>query len=485
MRLARRLQDQQQTLTHPCRRAETSKRRYSRETRWKSNLPDQPFSLIRWFAALSLVCIALLAGAGGIIVSTYLQNEMLQRDAEIAEGFLRSLAETGRHENYFTSPAAGDAELEDFFERLLRSPDVFRINAYRPDHSLVWSSDSELIGEHFDDNDELDEALSGEEGTVFELQSAEHAKAEHQYLPPGVERFVESYVRIHGASGDPIGVLEVYRTPETLFASMARVNRLVWAIAALASLVLYAALFWIVRRGDRLLREQRAQLAESEMLAAIGEMAASVAHNIRNPLASIRATAQLADASSPPERIDEAYRDIIHSVDRADAWIRELLTFSWNEAPLHEPTRLEDVAARTLKTFAEAMEKRKIHAVLRADGEAPSVDGDAGMLSQMLQHIVSNAVDSMASGGEIAISVTAVRAGRWVELSVIDSGPGIASPRIAEVFKPFVTSKPGGVGLGLLLARRVAQRHGGDITISSTAAAGTRVSVRLPGGDRA
>src|SRR5229473_3465509 len=196
------------------------------------------------------------------------------------------------------------------------------------------------------------------------------------------------------------------------------------------------------------LRQSRAQLVQSERLASIGQMAAAVAHGLRNPLASLRAAAQLARhrVESPAAR--DQLNAIVEQVDRLDLRITHLLAFS-RPAPLH-PMRLE----------------------------------------QTLTEIVSNALDAMPDGGALTIAARLERGdtGRdGVTLEVTDSGRGIPAEVLPKVCEPFFTTRPEGTGLGLAIARRYVEETGGRLAIASVLGRGTTVRIWLPvaGGDGA
>src|SRR6266704_106412 len=230
------------------------------------------------------------------------------------------------------------------------------------------------------------------------------------------------------------------------------------------------------------LRQSRAQLVQSEKLASIGQMAAAVAHGLRNPLASLRAAAQLArhrvDAPAAREQLDA----IVEQVDRLDLRIAHLLQFS-RPAPFH-PLR-ESVRALVdgaLAGFTELLRQRKVELALHAPATLPEIQVDPMRLEQALTELVSNALDAMPDGGrlEVATRAESGSSGAGVVVEVTDSGRGIAPEILPNLCEPFFTTRPEGTGLGLAIAKRYVEEAGGRLDIASTVGRGTTVRIWLP-----
>ncbi|HMH54690.1 MAG TPA: ATP-binding protein [Gemmatimonadales bacterium] len=230
------------------------------------------------------------------------------------------------------------------------------------------------------------------------------------------------------------------------------------------------------------LRQSRAALVQSEKLASIGEMAAAVAHGLRNPLASLRAAAQMVrqhpEAPSSREHLDA----IIEEVDRLDRRISHLLSFS-RPAPFHPlQENVSRLVEGLLPAFSQLLRERGIELQLDLPGTLPEVRVDPMQLEQALVEIVSNALDAMPSGGRlrIAASVDAHEAGAgYVTVEVTDTGPGIPDHVLPSVCEPFFTTRQEGTGLGLAIAKRYVEQNGGRLEITSRPGA-TSVRVRLP-----
>jgi signal transduction histidine kinase len=230
------------------------------------------------------------------------------------------------------------------------------------------------------------------------------------------------------------------------------------------------------------LRQSRAALVQSEKLASIGEMAAAVAHGLRNPLASLRAAAQLVrrhpEAPSSREHLDA----IVEEVDRLDRRISHLLSFS-RPAPFHP---LQESVSRLveglLSAFSQLLRDRGVELDLDLAAGLPDVRVDPMQVEQALVEIVSNALDAMPTGGRLGIVGRAD--GRdpdagYVTIEVTDTGPGIPEHVLPSVCEPFFTTRQEGTGLGLAIAKRYVEQNGGRIEITSRPG-GTIVRLRLP-----
>jgi len=231
------------------------------------------------------------------------------------------------------------------------------------------------------------------------------------------------------------------------------------------------------RMADEL-KNYEHKLRAQERLAAMGELASFAAHNIRNPLAGIRAAAQvmLAECKEEPAA-KESLRDIIQSVDKLDVWIQRLLGFARPLVIEPARTELSALIADCLRLSGAQLQAKKI-AVENKVNQVPPVAADPALLEQVLSAVIVNAVEAMDEGGCLSLRATAD--GRAATLSVSDTGKGIPAGMLERVFKPFVTDKPAGTGLGLAQAKKIVDLHGGDIKVESRVGEGTKVFITLP-----
>ena len=238
-----------------------------------------------------------------------------------------------------------------------------------------------------------------------------------------------------------------------------------------------------LRRNVAQLERTQAQLVQSEKLASIGEMAAAVAHGLRNPLASLRAAAQLVRRHPGAPSAGEHLDAIVEEVDRLDRRISHLLSFS-RPAPYHPlAERVERLVENLLPAVAEPMRERGIDLQLELPRDLPAVRVDPMQLEQALLELVSNALDAMPDGGRLRIGAESRNGeapGGEVVIEIADTGPGIPAHVLPSVCEPFFTTRQEGTGLGLAIAKRYVEQNSGRLEIESSPGSGTRVRVRLP-----
>jgi two-component system, NtrC family, sensor histidine kinase HydH len=441
------------------------------------------FNLTRRFALLALLSIVAVSLVSAALLSSALAERIIHHDAKVFQSFVDATIPGDVAAAYFanSAPGAAPAQRMDAYLGEVRSlPDVVHANVYDPARKVLWSTKQDMVGKVLPINPELDEALEGElevESNI--LEDHRYLKPEHIYLVDISRDFVETYVPIWDASRQKVlGVIEVYRTPRALFEMTWQLIRGVWLSALLGGLFLFAVLFWVVRRGDRIIREQQKQLVHTETMVAVGEMSAAVAHSIRNPLASIRSSAELMQDISGTAK--SATNDIIAEVDRIAVWIKDLLVYAQSNPTAPSRVDLGGAIKTSLATYEREFEKRAIRVQAGTLGSAPNVLGDTSLLVQVFNSIFSNAVEAMPKGGELGVETALSADRKRVEVVVRDNGEGMTPEQLKRAFVPFHTTKKAGMGIGLPLVRRVIERLGGSVLLESAPGAGTAVRLSLP-----
>ncbi len=231
-------------------------------------------------------------------------------------------------------------------------------------------------------------------------------------------------------------------------------------------------------RDEERLRER--QMVRAEQMAAIGQVAAGVAHELRNPLTSIKGLVQVnlreAEAHGLPA---EDLRVIEHEVRRMERTLQTFLDFA--RPPRPDRRRLDLVAVVDRVYALVGGRARKQQVALRSDRPEGSVwvDGDQDQLQQLVLNLVLNALDAMPHGGAVEVELRPPRDGH-AELLVRDTGPGIAAHILPKVFETFVSSKETGIGIGLPVSRRIAEDHGGSLSAYNLPTGGACFTLRLP-----
>jgi signal transduction histidine kinase len=239
------------------------------------------------------------------------------------------------------------------------------------------------------------------------------------------------------------------------------------------------------------LAEANAQLRRSRSLAALGEMAAGIAHEIRNPLGSIRLYVQmlaedLADAPAPRAICDK----ITTAVTGMEAIVRDVLMFSRDASPRPTATSAAALFEAALSSCDALLRQSGVEVVPAAEADRP-LKADVTLMTQALGNLVRNAVEAMQQhegrrrritleSGRAPVRCPDGRRASRVVLSVTDTGPGISPEAQRRMFNPFFTTRPTGTGLGLAIVHRIVDAHGGHIKVDSRPDAGTRIDLCLP-----
>ena len=242
-----------------------------------------------------------------------------------------------------------------------------------------------------------------------------------------------------------------------------------------------AQLYAEVNDYARALEHSQAQLIQAEKMAAIGRLAASIAHEINNPLQAIHNTIHLAMTDRlPPEKRGEYLGMAQKEVERLIEIVQRMLEF-------YRPSKggiVQTDVNRLLRDALAIADKRLQHGRVRvsarfADG-LPPILGVPDQLTQVFLNIIINAVEAMPDGGDLRVGTLLTDDRRWVLVAFQDSGPGLTAEQIAHIFEPFYTTKPSGTGLGLAISYGIVERHGGTIEVSSQPGQGATFVVRLP-----
>jgi len=223
------------------------------------------------------------------------------------------------------------------------------------------------------------------------------------------------------------------------------------------------------------------QLERSRTLAALGEMAANVAHEVRNPLGAIGGYLELLErdmeAGDPKRRL---VRKMAEGLARLDRIVTNLLTYTRPLTPDLRERNVKDVAEEALRFFELGCEegvREKVRFSLEFSGPVRAYV-DTELFQQVLLNLFSNAVQAMPDGGEL--KVKGYREGDWACLEVVDSGVGMSEEVRLRAFDPFFTTRAQGVGLGLALVQKMVHLHGGEISVESDLGKGTKFLIRIP-----
>jgi signal transduction histidine kinase len=228
-------------------------------------------------------------------------------------------------------------------------------------------------------------------------------------------------------------------------------------------------------------RQIEDRLRHSERLAALGRLIAGVAHEVRNPLATIRLRVQMCRRDSSDPRVHDSCAIALEEIERLNGMVNRLLSFSQPVRLRAESINLCRLIGQRLDGFRERATQNGVKLVTNFSDDV-SLDLDGDRMAQVFDNLIQNAVEAMSgSGGTLWVGVTSVKLGSGtVRVDFCDSGRGIDPGVVNHVFEPFFTTKPSGTGLGLCICNELVRAHGGDIQIESVEGHGTSVRIVLP-----
>ncbi len=249
--------------------------------------------------------------------------------------------------------------------------------------------------------------------------------------------------------------------------------------ASIAVALENARLYSELAASTRELERSQAQLVQAEKLAALGRMAASIAHEINNPLQAIQNCLHLVINRPLVEEKKAHYLHMAQEeVERLIAIVARTLNFYRPSKGQLVPTHVNHMIESVLALAGKRLEQGRVRVRRRLDGDLPELHVVPDQLTQVFLNLVINAVEAMPNGGELTI--TTQETGEWLQVSFADSGPGLSQEDVGKIFEPFYTTKATGTGLGLAVSYGIVERHGGRITVENVAGQGACFTVYLP-----
>ncbi len=236
----------------------------------------------------------------------------------------------------------------------------------------------------------------------------------------------------------------------------------------------------------------RIQMERMDRLATLGEVSAGIAHEIRNPLAGIKTSAEVLEESfSPGDERSQLIRRIVKEIDRSNDLLKKFFNFAQPGKPKQDYVSLDALVEGVYLLLAPRMRKKNISFNKNYESNIPDVYIDENQMEQILINLFLNALDAMDKGGSITINLklsesdggdTASGNSQTVTLELEDTGRGIDEGNIEKIFNPFFTTKSDGVGLGLSISSRLVEENGGHLTVSSEPGQGSIFAIHLPTG---
>lgn len=238
----------------------------------------------------------------------------------------------------------------------------------------------------------------------------------------------------------------------------------------------------LIARDITKLKIYERQLEELKQFAVLGQLATGVAHNIRNPLMSIRGCAKILEKKfSQQPKYNEFIEPIIDEVDRLDEKIKQMLSYSFiTQEELYSLLDINEILEKCFNVVSFHQESKYINIEKKFSKNLPLIRGNNVQLQQAFLNILFNAVQAIEVEGTITIESYKLEKENKVIVTICDNGKGISSDKIDQIFTPFYTTKGEGTGLGLSIVKRVIEKNGGEILVNSKLDEGTEFKVYLP-----
>jgi two-component system sensor histidine kinase HydH len=469
---------------------------------WPSGKDLQTFRLVKFFSLSSFVVILIFT----VILTLLLTHRAQQMALKQSEDYINLLAANLNHQVFqlFLVPIAiekqgritiADPEqykrLDEVVRNTIHGFHVEQLSIYDQVGVLSYSTGNLPLGKDCFDVPGVKKALYGE--PHFDLPGLSifwnilGARGSHKqrltaYIPFRLEEKLSTH------PGPVVGVFEITQNISGDLAEIDKFRLLILGTLVVIMGLLFVVLRQIVKQAEVILErragEQKAleaQLHQAERLAALGEMTAGVAHEVRNPLGIISSTAELLqERMTRYESENRLAQIIVEETNRLNEKVTEFLDFARPRVPNLRACDLEGVVNRSLELLQPEIERRGI-AVLRQyqyNGRPQVADPD--LLHQAFLNILLNAIQSMPQGGQLTVSLNFYPPGQGSEIHFQDNGEGMDAETLKKAFNPFFTTKERGSGLGLPIVKSIIETHQGAIKIDSALGQGTDVVISLP-----
>jgi PAS domain S-box-containing protein len=242
----------------------------------------------------------------------------------------------------------------------------------------------------------------------------------------------------------------------------------------------------LVQRDITELKNLENKYYESQKLAAVGQLSAGIAHEVRNPLSSIKMSLQILEKRIQPSGNDlKRFKIAQREVEHLEKLVNDVLIFARPSAPKKEPSDIKGILEHALAMAEKSISDKQIQVVKRFEKKIPLLEADPAMLEQAFLNVYHNAIDAMETKGTLLISSKRLsRDSEYVVIEIDDNGCGIEKEDLAHLFNPFFTKKRYGTGLGLSQVKKIIELHEGTVEILSKEGEGTRFRVTLPIGTK-
>jgi len=465
-----------------------------------------------------VLVIAIVISVGftmSYVVSDYFKQTILKRDVDVNAKFISVQAKQHLTPEDFVASDFGkkDATYSKFFQEI-DTDEIVRFKVWSTGETVVYSDEKDIVGKTFSDNDELEKALDG--NVVSEISDLKKSESTSEKK---FNELIEIYVPVKSDSGKVLGVIETYASLDLANQYIENANYIIFFVTSVGVSIVGAVILLTfstfrknlinpiieihrqtkrIQEGDldiksesigyeevrklgneveimtSKLKEQQGQIAKTERLSAIGELAARLAHDLRNPLSVIRNSLLLIrhKYGSNPETVKDFDR-IDRSIFRMSHQLENVMDFV--------TTRELQMDTKSVSSILRnAIEKASIPESIKINlpPNDAIIDCDSEKLEVVFENILVNAKHAMKDSGIITTRINEDE--DWIRVEIEDSGAGIPKDVLPKIFEPLFTTKQEGTGLGLSSCKNIIEQHKGTIEVRTEVGKGTTFIIKLP-----
>jgi signal transduction histidine kinase len=464
------------------------------------NLPEEkikPFRLVKYFAFTGLIVIFLMT----IILSVLNTHWVKTMQRKKSEDYAHVMIENLNHQVFlqFIVPVVmltGKIQLsqQGQFERMdnvvrstMHSFKVETVNIYSMDNKISYSFDQIMVGRKNYGGTGYLQARAGkwnsklaQRGNFLQILLGFPKEVKLITFAP-----LRQESRVGKISGRVLGVVEIVQDLSEDYKAIFRIQILVVITCTVLMGALFIVLVFVVKRGEGIIQKRamerlrlKERLSHAERLSSMGEMAAGISHEIRNPLGIIRSSAELLKKKAAKIDPQNTIPDIIvEEASRLNSIITDFINYAKPRNPNIAACRVEEVIEKNI-TFLAAQIKEQGYVIKKNyQNSLPEIMADSNLLYQSFLNIFINAMQAMPNGGRILVEVSS--SDHLVTVHIDDEGQGIPPENLKKIWDPFFTTKETGTGLGLGIVKNIVESHGGSIQVVNRPVRGARVTIEL------
>ena len=464
-------------------------------------LPEEkikPFRLVKYFAFAGLIVIFLVT----IILTVLNTHWVKSMQRKKSEDYARVLIENLNHQVFlqFVIPVVMmsckiQLSKREQFERMdsvvrstMHSFKVETVNIYSMDNQISYSFDPAMIGRQNYGGTGYMQARDGkwnsklvQRGNFLQILLGSPKEVRLITFAP-----LRQESKVGQISGRVLGVVEIVQDLSEDYKTIFRIQILVIITCTVLMGALFVVLVFVVKRGESIIQKRamerlrlKERLARAEKLSSLGEMAAGISHEIRNPLGIIRSSAELLKKKvakvDPTNTIPDI---IIEESSRLNGIITNFINYAKPRSPNFAPCQVEEIIEKNI-TFLEPQINEQGYVIEKNyQNSLPKIMADSTMLYQSFLNILINAMQSMPDGGRVFVDISSND--HLLTVHFDDEGKGIPPENLDKIWDPFFTTKDMGTGLGLGIVKNIIESHGGSVQIVNRAVRGARVTIELP-----